>query len=450
MPLPETHPPVARPVTYARRLGLFSATMAVMGGIIGGGIFRTPAVVAERTGSVALVLTAWAAGGVIGLAGALCYGELGERRPFAGGAYVYLRDAFGPLPAFLYGWSEFFVIQSGGTAAVALTFASYVATLFALPSRTEVPLAIATITLLAGVNWLGAGAAAVTGNVATILKLAALALLVAACFAHPASPVVASAAPPADTSLGWIGALGGALVPVVFTYGGWQQTNMIAAEIRDAPRTLPRALLLGTLGVVVVYLLVNAAYLRTLGVAALAASHAPAADAMRVVLGPLGARLIAAGIAVSAFGFLNVTVLVTPRLIQTMAADGRLFTRLARINPRTRAPDAAIAAFAAWTVVLLLSGSFGQLVDYTEFGDYVFFGLSALALMRFRAREGLARPDGTPLRFPVPWYPIVPGVFAVAAALVLCGIVATGPGNAARGALVLGVGALVYWSMRRR
>jgi basic amino acid/polyamine antiporter, APA family len=439
------------PVTYVRRLGLFSATMAVMGGIIGGGIFRTPAVVAQRTGSGSLALLAWTLGGAVALAGAFCYAELAERRPSAGGAYVYLRDAFGPRLAFLYGWTELLVIQSGGTAAVALTFASYLGALTGLPQHAEVPVAIGAIALLAGVNYVGVQAAAITGNVATVLKLLALAILIAVCLALPTGPAVETTAIAAShTPQPAVLMLGAALVPVLFTYGGWQQTNMIAEEICDAPRTLPRALLLGVAGVVTVYLLANVGYLRVLGVSGVAASTAPAADAVQAVVGPIGRKLIAAGITVSTFGFLNLNLLVTPRLVQTMAADGLFFAPLARIHPQYRTPSAAILVFGAWAIVLLLSGSFGQLLDYTVFGDWIFFGLTGAALFVFRRREGGAGPGGTPLRFRAPGFPVVPGFFVLAALLVLMGIVGTGPANAAKGAMILGLGLLVYPFWRRR
>lgn len=439
------------PITYVRRLGLFSATMAVMGGIIGGGIFRTPAVVAQRTGSASLALLAWTLGGAVALAGAFCYAELAERRPLAGGAYVYLRDAFGPRLAFLYGWTELLVIQSGGTAAVALTFASYLGALTGLPQHAEVPVAIGAIALLAGVNYVGVQAAAITGNVATVLKLLALAILIAVCLALPTGTATETTAIAAShTPQPAVLMLGAALVPVLFTYGGWQQTNMIAEEICDAPRTLPRALLLGVAGVVAVYLLANLGYLRVLGVAGVAASTAPAADAMQAVVGPVGRKLIAAGITVSTFGFLNLNLMVTPRLVQTMAADGLFFAPLARIHPQYRTPSAAILVFGAWAIVLLLSGSFGQLLDYTVFGDWIFFGLTGAALFTFRRREGAARPDGMPLRFRAPGFPVVPGFFVLAALLVLVGIVGTGPANAARGAVILGLGLLVYPFWRRR
>jgi APA family basic amino acid/polyamine antiporter len=352
----------------------------------------------------------------------------------------------------MYGWAELLVIQSGGTAAVALTFASYFGALARLPNGAELPIAIAAVVLLAGVNYVGVHAAAITGNVATVLKLLAIALLIAVCLSLPPSIVGAVAmAPPVHTPSGPATVLlGAALVPVLFTYGGWQQTNMIAEEIVDAPRTLPRALLLGVTGVIVVYLLANISYARALGISGLAASTAPAAEAMRRALGPLGEKLIAAGIAVSTFGFLNLNLLVTPRLVQTMAADGMFFAPLARIHPRYRTPAAAIVVFAAWAIVLMLSGTFAQLVDYTVFGDWIFFGLSGVALFIFRRREGLTRSDGEALVFRVPGYPVVPALFVVAAALVLMGIIGTAPTNAAKGAVILIIGLLVYPYWRRR
>src|SRR6266508_897970 len=277
--------------TYARRLGLFSGTMAVVGGIIGGGIFRTPATVAERLRSPGLVLLAWVIGGVVALIGAFCWGELGQRRPRAGGGYVYLRETFGPLPAFLYGWTLVLVIATGAIAAVAVTFADYTLALLGFPHTYSVPLAVAAIVFLAGINYVGVRPAAITQNIFTILKLAALAMLIGAgIFLGATPPPAAAASPPPH-----LAALGAALVPVLFTYGGWQQTNFIAEEIVEPERNLPRALVLGVAIVVAVYLLTNIAYLRILGVEGLAASTAPAADTMRAVLGPAGGKIIAAG-----------------------------------------------------------------------------------------------------------------------------------------------------------
>jgi APA family basic amino acid/polyamine antiporter len=415
--------------------------MAVVGGIIGGGIFRTPAAVAERVGSSTLILAVWVAGGVVAVIGALCFGELGHRRPRAGGGYVYLREAWGPLPAFLYGWALLLVIASGAIAAIAVTFADYTLALTGLSARFTLPLAVAAILFVSGVNYLGVRPGAVLQNIFTLLKLLALALLVVAGLAAglPADAPVPAGAP---------SAIGAALVPVLFTYGGWQQTNFIAEEMVEPERNLPRALLLGVGIVVLVYLLANLAYLRVLGPAGLAASTAPAADAMRVVMGPVGGKLIAAGIAVSTFGFLNLVVLVTPRVFQAMAADGVFFPRLARLHPVHRTPTAAIVLQAVWATALALSGSFNQLVDYVAFADWVFFGLTVAALFVYRARD--RKTPGPATGFRTPGYPWTPALFVAASIFVVASSVAANPRNAlvGTGLLLLGVPVYLYWRRR--
>jgi basic amino acid/polyamine antiporter, APA family len=431
--------------TYARRLGLFSGTMAVVGGIIGGGIFRTPAAVAERLGSSTLILAAWAAGGAVALIGAFCYGELGQRRPRAGGGYVYLRETWGPLPAFLYGWALLLVIASGAIAAIAVTFADYALALTGLPARFTLPVAIAAILCVSAVNYLGVRPGALMRNLFTLLKLAALAALVAIGLA-------AGLPPPTPPPPGAPTAFGAALVPILFTYGGWQQTNFIAEEMVNPERDLPRALVLGVGMVVAIYLLANVVYLNVLGPAGLAASTAPAADAMRTVLGPAGGTLIAAGIAASTFGFLNLVILVTPRVLQAMAADGVFFPRLAKLHPVHRTPAAAIVVQALWASVLALSGSFGQLVDYVAFADWIFFGLTVAGLFVYRSRDrrlGVPTPPGA---FRTPGYPWTPGLFVVAATLVVVSSIVANPRNALLGAMLLALGVPVYlfWSRVRR
>ena len=420
-------------VSYARRLGLFSGTMAVVGGIIGGGIFRTPATVAERVSSAGMVLVMWIAGGVVALIGAFCFGELGQRRPRAGGGYVYLRETWGPLPAFLYGWTLVLVIATGAIAAVAVTFANYALALAGLSDRFTVPLAVGTIALLAGINYVGVRPAAITQNIFTVLKLAALAALIAAGL-FLAVPSNVPTFQPSGAGAGF----GAALVPILFTYGGWQQTNFIAEEIIEPEKNLPRALVLGVTIVVAVYLLANLAYLRVLGVSGLARSTAPAADVMVAVLGPAGGKLIAAGIAVSTFGFLNLVILVTPRVLQAMAADGVFFAKLAELHPVHRTPAAAIVALAACAALLTLSKTFGQLVDYVTFGDWIFFGLTVAGLFIYRARE----PNAA---FKVPGYPWTPALFVLAAAYVVVSAVLSNPKNAGIGALLIGAGVPVFW-----
>jgi APA family basic amino acid/polyamine antiporter len=424
-------------VSYARRLGLFSGTMAVVGGIIGGGIFRTPATVAERVGTPGLVLLAWVLGGVVALIGAFCFGELGQRRPRAGGGYVYLRETWGPLPAFLYGWTLVLVIATGAIAAVAVTFANYALALAGWSDRFTVPLAVGTIILLAGINYAGVRPAAITQNIFTLLKLAALATLIGAGLFLATPTASYRLLPPSTAS-----SFGAALVPVLFTYGGWQQTNFIAEEIIEPERNLPRALVLGVAIVVTVYLLANVAYLRVLGVAGLAASTAPAADAMQTLLGPAGGKVIAAGIAVSTFGFLNLVILVTPRVLQAMAADGVFFARLAVLHPVHRTPAAAIVVLAACAIILTLSGTFGQLVDYVTFGDWIFFGLTVAGLFIYRARE----PHAV---FRVPGYPWTPALFVLAAGYVVVSAVLSNPRNAAIGAALIATGIPIFYLWRR-
>jgi APA family basic amino acid/polyamine antiporter len=430
--------------TYARRLGLFSATMAVIGGIIGGGIFRTPASVAERVGTAPLFLIAWVLGGLVALAGAFCYGELGSRRPKAGGGYVYLKETLGPLPAFLYGWALLFVIGSGAIAAVAKTFAGYFLALTGGPESLTVPVAVAAIVLLVGINYVGVKPAAVTQNIFTILKLTALAALITVglTLTVPYRPLPSPTVPGGGAG-GTVIAIGAALVPILFTYGGWQQTNFIAEEIIEPERNLPRALVLGVIGVVTVYLLANLAYLRVLGSAGLAQSTAPAADVMRGLLGPVGATIISAGIAASTFGFLNLVILVTPRVFQAMAADGVFFPRLARLHPVYRTPTAAILVQGIWSIALTLNRSFTALVDYVAFGDWIFFGLTVVGLFIYRARAESPPP------FRAPGGIWTPAFFVVAAAYVVASSVGANPGNAGigTGLIMLGVPVYVYWRM---
>jgi APA family basic amino acid/polyamine antiporter len=436
--------------TYARRIGVFSGTMMVVGGIIGAGIFLNPALVAERVRSAQLTLLVWVLGGAIALSGALVFAELGARRPVAGGGYVYLRDAYGRLPAFLYAWTLLLVIATGAIAAVAVTFAGYMATLVGLASGAVLPVAIGAILLLSAVNYRGIKPGAITQNVLTILKLSALAfLIVAGLTLTSALPVSAplTALPQEQLLL----AVGAALVPVLFAFGGWQQTNFIAEELIGAERNLPRALIAGVTTVVAVYLLANLAYLRTLGVAGLSNSSAPAADAMSMLLGPRGRDLIAAGVAISTFGFLNLVILVSPRVYQAMARDGLFFPSLARLHHHYRTPAAAIVFQAAWAIVLTLTGHYGDLLDYVVFGDWIFFAAVASTVFVFRLRERSGQ-ESTSLRFRMPGFPLLPVAFILAALYVVVGSIASNPGNALKGTalILLGVPVFLFWNRNQK
>ncbi len=444
---------------YESRLGTFDAVMVVVGAIIGAGIFLNPAVVAQRVGSSGSVLLAWCLGGAIALVGAFCFAELGNRLPRAGGGYVYLREAFGPLPAFLYGWTQLLVINTGAIAAVAITFASYAADVVGVGDAWIKPVAVAAIIVLSGVNAAGVRFGSWVQNTFTILKLVALASLVATGVWLWGTRGVGGA-PPTTHGGSSVLAMGAALVAVLFAYGGWQHANNIAEEIRDPARRLPRALVVGVVIVVLVYVSANAAYLGALGAGGLAASTAPAADAMRAAFGEWGGILIALGVACSTFGILNIFILTLPRIYRAMAQDGVFFEAVSRLNPRTRTPTAGIWIQAVWAVVLTLSGTYGQLLDYVVFGDWIFFGLIVSTLFVYRWRDaheaapaavaGAEVVSSDRPTFRVPAHPLLPTAFGAAAAFVVVSSIASNPRNAAYGAVLIVAGIPVYLAWRRK
>jgi basic amino acid/polyamine antiporter, APA family len=447
---PDTEAARSASGSYARRIGPFSGTMMVVGGIIGSGIFLNPALVAERVRTAELTLGVWVLGGGIAMIGALVFAELGARRPLAGGGYAYLRDAYGRLPAFLYAWTLLLVIATGAIAAVAVTFANYTAALLGFGQAARLPLAVSAILLLSAINYVGVRPGAITQNVLTVLKLSALAILIVA--GLTLAPSLALHEPLAPLPRGQILlAVGAALVPVLFAFGGWQQTNFVAEELIHPERNLPRALIAGVAIVVSVYLLANLAYVRTLGISGLASSTAPAADVMDALLGPRGRWLIAAGIAVSTFGFLNLVILVSPRVYQAMARDGLFFPSLARLHPRYRTPSAALVFQGGWAVVLTLTGRYGDLLDYVVFGDWIFFAAVASTVFVFRSRErrGL---EGSELRFRMPGFPLLPLAFMLAALYVVVGSIASNPANALKGTalILLGVPVFGFWQRKGR
>ncbi|HEX7773456.1 MAG TPA: amino acid permease, partial [Pyrinomonadaceae bacterium] len=305
----------------ARRLGLFDATMIVMGGIIGSGIFMNPSVVALQVHTPFLILGAWVLGGLFALIAAFIWAELAALRPDVGGQYAYLREAFHPGLAFLYGWVLLLVIQTGGMAAVAVTFARYFVelTYLPIPSPYLAALVLATLTVI---NCLGVRAGSTVQSILMVLKILAIAMLVVCGFLFASRSGNPSGLLNSAPSVDLLTAFGAALVPVIFSYGGWQTATFIAGEIKEPRKNLPRGLILGVTGVVVLYLSANMVYVSVLGTAGLAASSAPASDVMRGALGDMGARIIAAGIAISTAGFLSQSMLTAPRVYFAMAKDG--------------------------------------------------------------------------------------------------------------------------------
>lgn len=429
--------------SYLRRLGTWDAAMIVIGGVIGAGIFRTPATIAERTGSGTQLLILWAIGGLLTLAGVLCYAELGARRPQAGGTYIYLREAFGQLPAFLFGWTMALINYPGSVAAVATTFADYFCAALGLPPMFIKPVAVGAIGFIVGVNLFGIRAGAWVQNIFTVLKLAAIALLVVVGLVLAHGHLGLALSPPEPAHPLPAGTLIGALLPVLFSYGGFHYLNDLAGEVREPQRTLPRALGLGMVGVMICYVLVNFAYLAGLGHAGLAASQAPAADLMQRLFGSKGATLIALGIACSTFGYCNIAIAGGARVLQTMGADGMFFSAVGRIDPQSRAPQVALATLGAWAIVLTLSGSFGQLLDYTTVGEWLAhaFGIATL----FWYRRYLAEQ---PSPYRVPLYPWLPLLFVLTVLGVIGATAFHNPRDAGMSLLIIAVGVPAYYGWR--
>lgn len=418
--------------------------MIVIGGVIGAGIFRTPATVAQLTRSGTEVIVFWTLGGLLTLAGVLCYAELGARRPQAGGTYVYLREAFGQLPAFLFGWTMALINYPGSVAAVATTFADYASRALGLPPEWVKPLAVGAIAFIVGVNLFGIRAGAWVQNIFTILKLSAVTLLiVVGIFLSRGHLGTAFAADPTHDVP--VGTLIGAILPALFAYGGFHYLNDLAGEVRDPQRTLPRALGLGMGAVVICYVLVNVAYMAGLGHAGLAASTAPAADLMRRVFGESGATIIAVGIACSTFGYCSIAIAGGARVLQVMSADGMFFRPIARIDAKTGAPQFALIALGAWAIVLILSGSFKALLNYTTVGEWLSHAFGIATIFWYRKKL-----KAEPSPYLVPGYPVLPLIFVTT---VLCVIGATAiaePGDAGMSLLIIAVGVPVYYFWRRR
>ena len=435
----------------ARRLNLFDATMIVMGGIIGAGIFTNPYVVAQQVHTPTLILGAWAVGGLIALAGAFIYAELSSQVTSSGGQYVYLRDAMHPLVAFAYGWSLLFVIQTGGMAAVALIFANHIFELAGVTASefSAALLGSAGLAVLTVINCVGVRAGTVTQNVLMVLKLAAIAVLVIAglLWAKPPAPVATSGLPASPSTWQMLIAFGAALIPAQFAYGGWQTACFVAGEVREPKKTLPRGLLLGVLGVIVVYLSVNYVCVHTLGAEGLAQTRTPASTVMRLAFGDKGGRLIAAGIAISTIGFLSQSMLTAPRVYFAMADDGLFFKQLAWLN-RARVPAFAIALQGVLAIAIALMASrFDWILNYVVSVDVVFFALSAGCVFVFRRRR---TPEVEPFR--IPGHPFTTLFFIAACAVITFSLLYKFPLNSGISFSIMLLGVPVYfiWARQKR
>jgi APA family basic amino acid/polyamine antiporter len=450
---PGAAPQQSQQPQLARRLGLFDATMIVMGGIVGAGIFINPYVVAQQVHTPALILAAWICGGLVAMAGAFIYAELASRLPAVGGQYAYLREAYHPGVGFLYGWALLLVVQTGGMAAVAITFGKYFSELTNVPlsSGALAALALGVLTII---NCLGVRAGSTVQNGLMVAKIGIIGALVI-CGALLAGPSHAVWKPVLDqpASLPLLVAFGAAMVPVMFSYGGYQTANFIAGEMRNPRRDLPRGLMLGVAGVALLYTGVNLVCVRVLGAAGLAATNTPASAVMRIALGSRGAAWIALGIAISALGFLSQSILTAPRVYFAMSDDRIFFRGMAWLSPRTRVPVVAIAVQGVWAIVIALSGRYEQILNFMIATDLIFFGLSASCIFIFRRREkrGLTSSDAQGV-YRTPGHPFTTIIYIAVCWLVVAATIYHYPKDSLIGFAIALAGLPVYffWAARKK
>jgi APA family basic amino acid/polyamine antiporter len=430
-----------------RQLGLFDATMIVMGGIVGSGIFINPYVVALHVHTPFLILGVWLAGGALAMLGAFVWAELATRLPGAGGNYLYLREAYHPSVAFVYGWVLLLVTQTGGMAAVAVTFARYFREITGC-AWSDGALAATTVLTLTAVNLLGVRAGSNVQSVLMLLKSAAIAGMVVLGLTLGGGHIHPLPLLDQRVSFGLLAAIGAAMTPVAFAYGGWQTASFVAEEMRDSRRDLSRGLLIGVSGVIVLYLSANFVCLKVLGPAGLAATHTPATAVMRAALGDSGAFWIAVGIAVSTLGFLSQSILTAPRVYYAMAKDGLFFSSLGRLSPRTAVPSVAIVAQGLAATATALIGQYEKILNYEVAVDFILFALVAASLFVFRYREGGTLPAGV---HGVPGHPYTTALFVTACVAIVASTVWSDPVNSLKGWLILltGIPVYLYWSHRR-
>jgi APA family basic amino acid/polyamine antiporter len=460
--MPEVIQPTTTRPELARDLGIGAASAVVVGTIIGSGIFLVPAEMMQAVGSAQLVYLAWLVGGLLSFFGALTYAELGAMKPQAGGEYVYVRDAYGPLAGFLYAWTWFVIAKPASIATIATGLVRILGTFpifsFFPSNAITIPFpitwgqlaAIAAAILISLLNYLGVKKAGEFQLVFTLLKVVIIVGIVVVCFSGAGTAAGRGWANFATTFTGATGGIAGfmaALVAALWAYDGWNDLNMVAGEIKNPGRNIPFALIAGVATVGVLYVLVNAGVQYVLPTSAIAASPRPASDAVALVMGRMGASIVSAGMAISMLVTLNGTIMSGARVPYAVARDGYFFSALAEVHPRYRTPSVAIIMQAAMSIVLLLlGGSFRQLFSLAIFAEWLFYMISGSTIFIFRRRD----PDA-PRPYRMFGYPFVPALFIAAAAVLLYYTFRSDWPNSFYGVLVILAGVPVFaWFRRRR
>lgn len=430
-----------------RTLKLWDLIMIVIGTVIGSGIFIVPAVVLRQTeGSIILALAVWLVAGALSLLGALTYGELGAMRPEAGGIYVYIREAFGALPAFLYGWTLFFVIASASVATLAVAFASYLNQLVPLTEWASRAIAIAMIIVVMLINIRGTRHSASVQNWTTAAKVGAIVLMSALLFMlgdGMRDTGAITSAPNFSENI--FAGLGLAMIAVLWAYEGWQYLTFSAGETLDPQRTFARGLAVGTIALVLIYVMANVAYMSALGIERAMQSERIAAEAVSMVMGPLAGKMIAAAILISMFSAANGITLTASRVFYAMARDGVFFQKLAEVHPRFGTPAAAIVSSLLIAIVFTATGTFEQLLTYVVFTGWIFYALGAASIFVYRRKFPEAARS-----FRVPGYPFTPMLFVLSALAIVVNTIASQPSRAAVGIAVVLVGTPVFYFWRGR
>jgi len=446
------------PPQLVRGLGVWDAALLTIGSILGTGIFITTGDIARGVPHAGLILALWVVGGLLTLAGALTYAELGVLFPRAGGQYQFLKEAYGPLPGFLFGWGAFFIIMSGGIATMAVGFGEYLGAFVPFFSTRNPVLALPfegfvlnggqlagalAIAVLTAVNYLGLKEGAGLQNVVTIVKVASLVGLALFGLLVPATAAPRLTAPLPPGNL--LAALGVGMIAVIWSFDGWYAVTNVGSEMRRPERDLPRGLIAGTIAVTLLYVLMNLVYVRALSVEDMARTPRIGEAAAQALFGPLGARLITVAVLVSSFGCISSTILYAARIYLPMAEDGVFFPALARIHPRYRTPSASILAQGAWSILLAFSGSYEQLFTFVTFAVVLFHAATGAAVIVLRRRL----PDA-PRPYRVWGYPFVPLVFILSSAALVLNTLVEKPKESALGLglLLLGIPAYLWWRRR--
>ncbi|HST21322.1 MAG TPA: amino acid permease [Blastocatellia bacterium] len=400
----------------ARILNFRDLTLLIIGSVIGSGVFFVPTTILNQVdGRIGLALMVWLVGGLLSLLGALTYGELSAVNPKAGGLYIHIRDCFGPLPAFLFGWTLFFAIGGGTVATLAVIFSTSLGKIITLSPNLEKLIALVMIFVVTVVNVIGTRTSADVQNWTTVIKAGAIILMSVALLIFGHGFQGAGAAMwPSEINGSLASGFMLAMVSVLWAYEGWQYCTFSAGEIVNPQRDFPRAFLIGSVTLIFIYLLANVAYIAALGPAGVANSSSVAADSLNAVVNPIAAKLIVVAIAISIFSAANSNVLTSPRVYYAMATDGLFFKRLAEVHPRFGTPAFAIIAGSLWSAVLAMASDFNELLTLVVFSGWIFYALAAASIFVYRKRQPSVERS-----YRTPGYPFTPLLFIIAAVVLI-------------------------------